>query len=359
MSTDEEINGLECGLDEVMRQVVKQSVIAVALFDAHDRVRYLNAAAQRLFGYAPDEAQGQPSALLLPIPLAEIHAQQARPPSGGECEMPLERKDGSRFWARLYVSAIEVDGCRWYSAAVRDLTEDRQIRDLERDVLDALTSSLSFADFGDYLCQRVGEIAPQAIPSILLVDHERRLRPWAVSRLPAPYNAIVNGMAIGEGVGSCGAAVWRGERVFSDDIATDPHWPAVKHMALPYGLRACWSHPIKRRDGSVAGVFAFYAAEVGGLVSFHERVINACVGLCALAIEREENRQRMVQLAQFDALTGLPNQTCLNEHIDAQLALYPAREMAFFLLGLNRFRDINDMLGHAGTCWDMRRAIGC
>src|SRR5690606_24596934 len=117
------------------------------------------------------------------------------------------------------------------------------------------------------------------------------------------YNAMVNGLQTGEGVGSCGTAVARGLPVIAEDIATDPLWKVPREAVLGFGLRACWSYPIKRIDGSVAGTFAFYSKQPGRPTVFHQHIIEASTHLCALAIEREESRQQIGRLVQFDHLT--------------------------------------------------------
>jgi hypothetical protein len=40
--------------------------------------------------------------------------------------------------------------------------------------------------------------------------------------------------------------------------ANDPRWRDFRDLALGYGLRACWSTPIHRSDGTVVGTFANY-----------------------------------------------------------------------------------------------------
>ena len=69
----------------------------------------------------------------------------------------------------------------------------------------------------------------------------------------------VDGVEIGEGIGSCGTAAWRRQPVFTDDIASDPLWQDFLPLARQNGLAACWSIPILDADGSVLGTFAVYA----------------------------------------------------------------------------------------------------
>jgi signal transduction histidine kinase len=65
-------------------------------------------------------------------------------------------------------------------------------------------------------------------------------------------------MSIGEGVGSCGTAVYRRERVIVADILDHPYWKRARRLVERTPMRACWSEPIVANDGSVFGSFALY-----------------------------------------------------------------------------------------------------
>jgi signal transduction histidine kinase len=98
--------------------------------------------------------------------------------------------------------------------------------------------------------------------SVLLLDDDGvTLRHGAAPSLPAAYCRLIDGLSIGPSTGSCGTAAFRREQVIVSDIATDPLWADFRALALPYGLRACWSTPIVDELGAVAGTFAMYYNE--------------------------------------------------------------------------------------------------
>lgn len=133
---------------------------------------------------------------------------------------------------------------------------------LERDVLAVLTRKRSAPDALDFLARGLEELTGDGmLASILTLDDERSLRHGAAPSLPEGYTRQIDGVRIGEGVGSCGTACHRASTVIVSDIATDPLWKNFQHIALAFELRACWSVPIVAATGEVLGAFAFYYRE--------------------------------------------------------------------------------------------------
>ncbi len=63
---------------------------------------------------------------------------------------------------------------------------------------------------------------------------------------------------------------------------------------------------------------------------------------------RKQSEQKLLELAQFDPLTGLANRTLFQEFLGQSLLRAERRKghMALLLLDLDHFKDINDTLGH-------------
>lgn len=97
------------------------------------------------------------------------------------------------------------------------------------------------------------------LTSILLLDEDgKRLCHAAAPSLPRVYCEAIDGLEIGPDVGSCGTAAYLGRAIYVTDIDTDPLWKDFRDLALPHGLRACWSTPIRDDDGAMIGTFAIY-----------------------------------------------------------------------------------------------------
>ncbi len=218
------------------------------------------------------------------------------------------------------------------------------LNDLRNEALEAVASGEALTVVADRLCRAAETLAPDAVCSILTVDATGIIHPLANPSLPGHYANSIDGMAIGPNAGSCGTAAWRGQPVEVVDIAVDPLWADFKALALPLGLRACWSSPIKARDGRVVGTFAFYFRTPRGPSELEKRIVEVCLHICAIAIEHAEAQAHIERLAYFDTLTGLPNRASFHER--AARCLAERHAFNVLCLDLDDFRGVNDSLGH-------------
>jgi hypothetical protein len=134
--------------------------------------------------------------------------------------------------------------------------------------------------------------------SILLLDNDgKHLRHGAAPSLPPPYIEAINGSEIGPCAGSCGTAAYSATPVFVSDIATDPLWADFKDVALPHGLRACWSIPIMTRGRKVLGTFAMYHREPREPTVRDLALVDLITQTAALVIDRERAQSALRSIA--------------------------------------------------------------
>ncbi|WP_438029926.1 PAS domain-containing protein [Sorangium sp. So ce233] len=157
----------------------------------------------------------------------------------------------------------------------------------QRKVLEKIALHQSLEETLDALCRDAEEHSAGRRFSVLLAsDDGRLLLHGAAPSLPETYNKAVHGLLIGPCAGSCGTAAHRGAPVVVEDIATDPLWADFRHLALPIGLRACWSTPIVSSRGEVLGTWAVYRSTPGAPTAADEEVVRVATRLAAIAIER-------------------------------------------------------------------------
>ncbi|KJK57468.1 guanylate cyclase [Saccharothrix sp. ST-888] len=137
------------------------------------------------------------------------------------------------------------------------------------------------------MARAIEDLSPEMIVSVLLVDADgRHLRHGTGPTLPAFYNEAVDGIAIGDGVGSCGTAAFLRAPVIVTDIATDPRWEGYRDLAKRAEVAACWSTPIEGLDGRLLGTFAIYHRTPKAPEDKDVALSAAFTRIAALAIER-------------------------------------------------------------------------
>jgi diguanylate cyclase (GGDEF)-like protein len=218
---------------------------------------------------------------------------------------------------------------------------------LQTDILEKVAYGEPLASVADHLCRQTETITPDAVCSVLTVDREGRLRALAGPSLPERYSRAISGIPVGPDVGCCGSAAYHGVAVEVTDIECDPLFDNYRRLVLPLGLKACWSSPIKARDGRVVGTFAFYFPTCRGPTDVEREVVARCTHLCSIAIEHDEIRRRMHELAFVDTLSKAPNRASFNLRIN-QLTEANSKPFALLLIDLDHLKEINDTLGHAG-----------
>ena len=184
-----------------------------------------------------------------------------------ELEFCYKKGDGSYAYVldKGYIirdennKAVRMIGC------MHDNSEQKYQQDLlalELRVLEiSSTPGIPFSEVINSLLQGIESIHPEMQSSVLLLKDDNTIKHLAGPRLPKAYFEMIDGLAIGPEVGSCGTAMYRKEPVIVSDIGNDPLWDSYRTIAENFGLKACWSVPIIHNSGKVIGSFAIYYYE--------------------------------------------------------------------------------------------------
>lgn len=139
----------------------------------------------------------------------------------------------------------------------------------------------------EHLVLLMEQQAPGMLGSVLVLNAETAtLEHCAAPHLPGEYCRTIDGSRIGPIAGSCGTAAYRGTQVIVSDIANDPLWLEYRNFALPHGLAACWSTPIRDGNGPVLGTFAMYYRECRAPGDAEQALIRTATTLAANIIIR-------------------------------------------------------------------------
>ena len=135
--------------------------------------------------------------------------------------------------------------------------------------------------------------------------------------------------------------------VVCNDIGTDPQMARWRAQALARGYRSVVVFPLLT-GGKTAGVFTLYASETGFFDAEEMKLLIEMAGDISFALEYIEKEARLNHLAYYDVLTNLPNRTLFNERLGQTLvqANRHQRRVGIAVLDVDRFKQINDSLGH-------------
>lgn len=130
--------------ENAAEQALSQSILAVVTIDEKNNITFYNAAAQRLWGYAPNEVLGKNIRILVPQEHQSNHdsyvnthrSTNVNKIVGSSREVELETKNGDRIWVQLALSQVIVSGKKHYTAFVRDVTEEREAREIVEQTLE-------------------------------------------------------------------------------------------------------------------------------------------------------------------------------------------------------------------------------
>ncbi|PPK66150.1 hypothetical protein V5P93_003864 [Actinokineospora auranticolor] len=119
-----------------------------------------------------------------------------------------------------------VVGVRVVGVEITRVRHAQQLMAEQRALLEQIARQAPLADVLDGMARCIEGLAPQEVlVSVLLADPDgAHLNHGAAPSLPDFYNRAIDGIATGEGVGSCGTAAHRRAPVIVTDIATDPFW---------------------------------------------------------------------------------------------------------------------------------------
>ncbi len=285
--------------EQQFRALAENSLNLIIRYDLNCQRTYVNPAFERETGIPAAQARHRPleDSWDPEMPVAEYLALLRQVISTGE---PLETV---LAWphpenAETVVHAIQLIAERGVDGAVTSvLAKGHNITALKRHerleearlcIFEQLARGAPLAEVLVLVTKYIEQARPDFLASIMLVDDDGRyLLPGSISRLPPDYQEALGHIEIGEGIGICGTAAWRGTTVIAGDLSTHPYCVAFREQAIKSGLRACWSVPIKDSVGKVLGTFCTYLRQPGLPTDDDLKLVHQTSHLAAIAIERK------------------------------------------------------------------------
>jgi diguanylate cyclase (GGDEF)-like protein/PAS domain S-box-containing protein len=258
------------------------------------------------------------------------------------------RKDGSTFPVEIQRRVLETRDGPVVVATVRDLTAQRRAEERQAAYLHYQER---IARFGQEALAKTdaAELIECAVQSVL-----EGLRADAVAYVepgPAPGELVVRALAAPADIRAhAGVDLAPGNPVFQ--VIEQGARRVTDGASLPFDwareLRSAAIVPLRANEGVRGVVCALLArAEAFGVEELN--FVDAAASLLSAGLQRSDSEGRLAFLAQFDALTGLPNRALLADRF-SQMIVQARRHRAslgVLFIDLDDFKLVNDTLGHA------------
>lgn len=329
-------------MSTIGQEIIRKMPDAVVVYDNQGIIREINPATENLFGYESKELLGGLIYSLIPDIDRQTHGvgnQSSTSPN--TIHSTGKRKDGSSFNMELNVNEVAIGENRYFTTLMRHVSASptnilsNNTLDLEQRVTQRNNELVQTNK--ELLHQITERIATQAA----LQESEERLRS-VVSNAPVILFAVnregdftfIEGKGLerldikpGELIGRSIFSVFRKTQDFRKDFLRILEGESVTSvLELDETVFECRYSVLHGPDNIVTGI----------------------IGVATDITERNRAESRLLQLANYDSLTGLPNRTLFHDRLTHALA--KARRgkgmVALLFLDLDRFKLINDSLGH-------------
>ncbi len=268
-------------------------------------------------------------------------------------EYRFRRSDGSYAYVldRGYIVHDDTGRPVRMIGSMMDLTGRKQIElSLRRKyeqlhAIYRLTESVNQADS----IAEVYEIAQDALldavqadrASILLFDEQGVMRFVAWRGLSEYYRKAVDGHS------PWAADEHDAQPILVADVEQDPDTREFLNALRGEGIRALAFIPLLYQK-HLSGKFMLYHNQPHVFSKDEVELAQTIASHVAFAVERARQAAKLGQLALYDSLTDIPNRTLLRDRLKLATGnpQQGANRLALLLIDLDRFKDINDTLGH-------------
>jgi len=220
-------------------------------------------------------------------------------------------RDGRSVWLELTYRLATLDGRSYGVIVGRDVTERKRALDMVQSLLNEKEALLENALVGIAM-----------IRDRIIVSCNRR----AEEILGAPPGGL-NGQST--------RIMYPSDQTYLKSSAVYPELFAGKNYSF--------TEILARMDGST------FWGELSGRLIDRTRPELGSIWIMSDITERKQAEARAEYLSYHDALTGLPNQALLKDRLQQAMAFAHSSgtKLALMIIDLDRFKTINDFLGHA------------
>ncbi len=124
--------------------------------------------------------------------------------------------------------------------------------------------------------------------------------------------------------------------------------PVLVHVPGDAGVDAWQALALSGQRGTNGALFLRDRSGSGGAAADAE-LFRFVAAQLAIAVERQQLHADLLRAARYDELTGLPNRRLFHDRLRIALARArrTERRLALLFIDIDRFKEVNDQLGHA------------
>jgi len=188
---------------------------------------------------------------------------------------------------------------------------------------------------------------PQSLAALCQIE-ENQIQMMLSPSLPEHFCQSMAETVLSPNNGTCAAAAYLGEPAVADNVTTSPFWKNRQKEALSHGFYSSASVPVFSGKGQILGTVCMLQRRIYHANNEDLDLMKRIADLIALAMEQKNLSRQLVYQASHDPLTGLINRGALIQWIAGILKQYSRKKTfgAYMLIDLDRFKHINDSLGH-------------
>ncbi len=255
-------------------------------------------------------------------------------------EVVIAGRHGRRHWHRTIVPMFAAHGTvERYICIDIDITERKEF---ERTIVENAQRQTLIAELGRKA------LAANDLDDVFADAADAAARGLGAAGA-ALFEAGPDGMLVRAGAGRLAQSTGRqlacthGEPPVQD--AALRSWLAP--LAAPHGIDTGIDTAIVCGERTF-GLLGAYAARPRRFGADDANFLHGVANIVATAVERQEARNRLTYLAQYDPLTSLPNRRRLGHSLEDAIAAAArsGSRAAVMFIDLDRFKNVNDMLGH-------------
>ena len=342
--------------DYLLDTIMKSAVDGIIIINDQGIILQFNRAAEQLFGYDASEVIGKNISALMPAPhsaehdshIASYMTTQEPHIIGSSREVIGLKNDGTTFPMQLSVSVFQGEGATYFTGILHDITQQKKheaeilrSRDLLEERVRERTRELETINFelkdkiaANERAQAELELAAKVFDNageaILITDTNANIISVNQAYLDITGHAYDDVIGQNPRIGKSG----RHDQEFYREM-----WQTLLVTGKWRG--EIWDC---RKDGEQYPKLLTITA-----VKNSDGDVKNYVGIFSDISMAKENERKLEELAYYDTLTKLPNRKLFNIRLDHDLetAKRSKRFLAVLFIDLDKFKKVNDTLGHA------------